>query len=81
MQWFGILAHVWKPQFLDCRTAHSLGISKVTINWNVGLYNCACVSSRFVLLQVALLLGREEGTGGNLSPFILHGCGGNPDFD
>lgn len=81
VQWFVILAHVWKPQFLDCRTAHSLGISKVTINWNVGLYNCVCVSSRFVLLQVAVLLGREGGTGGNLSLFILCGCSGNPNFD
>lgn len=52
------LAHVWKPQFLDCRTAHSLGISKATINWNVSLYNCACVSLRFVLLQVAVVLGK-----------------------
>lgn len=52
------LAHVWKPLFLDCRTAHSLGISKATINWNVSLYNCVCVSSSFVLLQVAVVLSR-----------------------
>jgi len=52
------LAHVWKPQLLDFRTAHSLGISKATIKWNVSLYNCVYVSSSFIILQVSLVLGR-----------------------
>lgn len=66
------LAHVWKPQFLDCRTAHRLGISKITINWNVSLYNCVCVcvSSSFVPLQVAVLLGR--GRENRRKPLTVH---------
>lgn len=64
------LAHVWKPQFLDCRTAHSLGISKATINWNVSLYNCVCVSSSSVLLQVAVVLGR--GRENRRKPLTVH---------
>lgn len=54
------LAHVWNPQFLDCRTAHSLGVSKATDNWNVGLYTRVCVILRFVLLQVAVVLVKER---------------------
>lgn len=75
------LAHVWKPQFLDCRTAHCLGISKAAINWNVSLYNCVCVSSSFVLLQVAAVQAGKRRTGENLLPLILRGCGGNSNCD
>lgn len=52
--------HVWNPQFLDCRTAHSLGVSKATVHWNVGLYNCVCVILRFVLLQVVVVPVKER---------------------
>lgn len=54
------LVHVWNPQFLDCRTAHSLGVSKATVHWNVGLYNCVCVILRFVLLQVVVVPVKER---------------------
>lgn len=54
------LVHVWNPQFLDCRTAHCLGVSKATVHWNVGLYNCVCVILRFVLLQVVVVPVKER---------------------
>lgn len=56
------LAHVWKPQFLDCRTAHRLGISKMTINWNVSLYNCVCVREfKFCPLTGGSAAGQRKG--------------------